>query len=216
MITSILNYYTLYLKDERQFLKNFYRVKMNMKKSQIYSMILLMWLLLLSLATFTPAATPNYVGIANNDTYIWDTTYDEGSLEDYHEDRGEERGWTETQIENFLDTLDVQEDLVGIKIVVLDVDDEEKDPWGEDGVRIIYNHYMMEEDEEWDLENEDETFAIWDYDKDIYGDDTNFPTSGMNHFFEFQWKSEKDEDKLEWERWKYLKGENPWFISTKV
>ena len=187
-----------------------------MKKSQIYSMILLLWLLLLSLATFTPAATPSYVGIENNDTYTWDTTYDEGSLEDYFEDYFEELGMSDSWIENYLDTFDVQEDLVGIKIVVLDVDDEEKDPWGEDGVRIIYNHYMMEEDDEWDLENEDETFAIWDYDKDIYGGDDNVATGVGYHFFEFKWYREWDDEDNEWERYKFLKGENPWFISTKV
>ena len=51
-----------------------------------------MWLLLLSLATFTPAATPNYVGIENNDTYTWQTTYDEDALEDQTEDSMEEDG----------------------------------------------------------------------------------------------------------------------------
>ncbi len=187
-----------------------------MKKSQIYSMILLMWLLLLSLATFTPAATPGYVGIENNDTFTWDTTYDEDPLENYIEDNAEEAGWSDSAIEDYLDTVEMKDDLVGVKIVILDVDDEEKSPWGEDGVRIIYNHYMMEEDDEWDLENEDETFAVWDFDEDIYGDDYNFATFYGDHFFEFDWFGEWDNDNLEWERWQFLEGENPWFISTKV
>ena len=173
-----------------------------------------MWLLFLSLATFTPAATPSYVGIENNDTYTWDTTYDDGPLEDLIEDSYEEAGFSDSYIENFLDTVEVKDDLVGVKIVILDVDDEEKDPWGEDGVRIIYNHYMMEEDDEWDLENEDETFAVWDYDKDVYVP-TGFLEDGMD-FFSFDWYSERDSDNFEWERYQFLKGENPWFISTKV
>ena len=185
-----------------------------MKKSQIYSMLVLVWLLLLSLATFTPAATPSYVGIENNDTYTWDTTYDDDPLEDLIEDSLEEAGASDSYIENYLDTVEVEDDLVGVKIVILDVDDEEKDPWGEDGVRIIYNHYMMEEDDEWDLENEDETFAVWDYDKDVYVP-TGFLEDGMD-FFSFDWYSERDSDNFEWERYQFLKGENPWFISTKV
>lgn len=184
-----------------------------MRKSQIFSMILLMWVLLLSCATFTPAATPSYVGIENNDTYTWDTTYDEDALEDYLEDYFEELGMSDSWIENYLDTVEVEDDLVGVKIVILDVEDEETDPWGEDGVRIIYNHYMMEEEEEWDLENEDETFAVWDYDKDVYVP-TGFLEDGMQ-FFSFDWVFEypSGEDP---ERYKFLKGENPWFISTKV
>ena len=174
-----------------------------MKKSQIYSMILLVWLLLLLLSTFTPAATPSYVGIENNDTFMWDTTYDEDSLENIIEDNFEEAGKSDSYIDNYIDTLDVQDDLVGIKIVILDVDDEETSPWGEDGVRIIYNHYMMKEDEEWDLENEDETFAIWDYDKDVYVP-TGFLENGMD-FLNFDWKFEypSGEDP---ERYKFLKG----------
>jgi hypothetical protein len=130
------------------------------------------------------------------------------------EDSYEEAGFSDSFIENYLDTVEVEDDLVGVKIVILDVDDEEKDPWGEDGVRIIYNHYMMEEDDEWDLENEDETFAVWDYDKDVYVP-TGFLENGMD-FFSFDWYSEWDSDNFEWERYQFLKGENPWFISTKV
>ena len=185
-----------------------------MKKSQKYSIVLLLWLFLLSSVSFAFAATPGYVGIENNDVYTWDTTYDKGALKDYIEDLAEDSGWSENQIEDYIDLIEIDEDLVGIKIVILDVDDEEKTPWGEDGVRIIYNHYMMEEDEEWDLENEDETFAIWDYDDDIYGDDENFVTGG-DHFFDFDWRFSfpTGEDN---EYWKFLAGENPWFISTKV
>ena len=184
-----------------------------MKKSQIYSILLLLGLFLLSSLSLVFAATPNYVGIEANDTFTWDTTYDEDALKDYREDYYEELGMSDSWIEDYLDLLDVHEDLVGIKIVVLDVDGRETDPWGEDGVRIIYNYYMMEEDEEWDLENEDETFAIWNYDKDIYGKDYNFATFYGDHFFEFEWLEKIGVDV---ELYKYLKGENPWFISTKV
>jgi len=168
-------------------------------------------------STFTQAATPKYVGIKDNDTYIWDTTYDEEPLEDYIEDSLEEEGYSEPYIEIMLDRLDVQEELVRIKIVVLDVDTEEKNPWGEDGVRIIYNYYMMEENEEWDLEQEDETFAIWDYDDNIYADNETFATGWGFHFFDFEWQFHYTyEPHEEPEYYKFLKGENPWFISTKV
>lgn len=173
-----------------------------MKKSQIYSMILLMWLLLLSLATFTPAATPNYVGIQENDTFTFEAMYDGDVLEDYYEDLLEEAGFSESAIDDWIDdNIDVDEDIIGIKIVILDVEDEEKDPWGEDGVRIIYNFHENDEDKGWDLDEKDETWAVWDYDDDVY----------MSLWaYGFFWR---DDDDGATEK---LHSENAWFISTKV
>jgi hypothetical protein len=181
-------------------------VEKNMKKSQVYSIVLLTWLLLLMCATFTHAATPGYVDIENNNVYEWETIYDEGPLKDYWEDQLEDDGWSDSAIDAYTDQFKVDDELVGIKIAVLDVDDEETTPWGEDGVRIIYNYYIKEEGEEWDIKEKDETFAIWDYDDDVYD----------IFLFIFDWQDEWDEDDLEWRLYLYLKGENPWFISTKV
>ena len=173
-----------------------------MKKTQIYNVILLLWLLLLSLATFTPAATPNYVGIQENDTFTFDVMYDEDVLEDYWEDYWEEVGVPESAIDNWIDNnIDVDEDIIGIRIVILDVDDEEKDPWGEDGVRIIYNFHENDEDKGWDLEEKDETWGVWDYDEDVYVGLWNFG---------FWWELD-DDGALE-----KLESENAWFISTKI
>ena len=195
-----------------------------MKKSQIYSMIVLVWLLLLMGSTFTQAATPNYVGIQANDTFEWSTTYDEDPLEDFYEDLEEAGEISGAQLEYLEEALDVQEDLVKAKIVILDVNDEETEPWGEEGVKITYNYYLMEEDEEYELEKQDETFGIWKYDDDIYGDDHNFATDedypfiqNTFHFFEFNWDDDQnDPNPEEHEIWKFIEGENPWFISTKV
>lgn len=183
-----------------------------MKKSQKYSMLFIIWLFLLSSVSFAFAATPNYVGIDNNDSYTWNTTYDEGPLKDYYEDYGEKYGWSELQIDTAKDEISMDEDLTQIKIVILDVDDEEKTPWREDGVRIIYNFYMKEEGEDWDLEEEDETWAVWKYDHDFYdGGVWESPVS-----LGFDWKFEYDPIKVEWEDWKYLEANNPWFLSTKT
>lgn len=59
-----------------------------------YSKLILFGLLIITLvvpfASFAHAAkTPNYVGIKAGQTYIWDTEFDAGSLEDYYEDTGE-------------------------------------------------------------------------------------------------------------------------------
>ncbi|TFG08346.1 MAG: hypothetical protein EU539_02620 [Promethearchaeota archaeon] len=177
-----------------------------MKKTQILCLISLGWILILSSISFAYAATPGYVGIENNQSFIWNTTYDDDPFKDRIEDEGEEYGDSEEEIEEDQDEIDMNEDLTQVKIVILDVDDEEKTPWGEEGVRIIYNHYMKEEGEDWELENKDETFAIWQFDNDFY----------YSGFFFFSWESEFDEDDLEWERYQYIRGENPWFISTKV
>ena len=133
-------------------------------------MLLLLWLVLLTCSSFTYAATPSYVGIEANDTFIFDVMYDEDVYEDYREDYLEDLGFSETAIEQIIDdNINIDEDIIGIKLVILDVDDEEKEPWGEDGVRIIYNYYEIEEDDDWDLDKQDETWAIWDYDDDLYG-----------------------------------------------
>jgi len=171
-------------------------------------------------STFTQAATPKYVGIQANDTFEWNTTYDEDPLEDFYEDLEEAGYISEATLEYWEEAIEVEEDLVKAKITILDVNDEETDPWGEDGVKITYNYYLMEEDEEYDLEKQDETFGIWKYDEDIYGDEKNFATDEFGlctyHFFEFRWDADTDGPLDEHEQWKFVEGENPWFISTKV
>jgi hypothetical protein len=172
-------------------------------------MLLLLWLLLLTFSTFSYAATPKYVGIEANDTYIYETTYDEDTLEDYIEDFLEEVGFSESEIEDEIDLINMDEDAIKIKIVILDVDDDEKSPWGEDGVRIIYNYYIGYEDadEEWDLEKKDETWAIWDFDDEWYA---------WNILF-FDWEHDiDDEDPEDSDLYTHLRGENPWFVSTKT
>ena len=191
-----------------------------MKKSQVYSILILMWLLLLMGSTFTQAATPSYVGINVDNTYEWSTTYDDGPIKDLYEDIEEEGDISEATLDRWKDELATEEDLVKAKIVILDVNDEETDPWGEDGVKIIYNYYLMEEDEEYELEKQDETFAIWDFDEDLYGDHHNFATDEYGiftyHFFDFRWDSDDNPYPEEDEDYKFLEAENPWFISTKV
>ena len=139
-----------------------------MKKARIFGLVVLTWILILSCIPITLAKTPGYVGIKENDTFIWNTTYDDSPIMDYEEDRGEEYGWTDEQIEENQDEIDMNEDLTQVKIVVLDVDDDEKEKSDKDYVRIIYNHYMKEEGGEWDLENKDETYATFQDDKEVY------------------------------------------------
>lgn len=177
-------------------------MKKIIKKSQIYSLFFLTWLLTLSLSSIAYAVTPNYVGINENDTFIFDVMYDESAHENYYEDFADENDlsddWVDTVVNS---TLNYDEDIVGMKIVILDVDDEEKDPWGEDGVRIIYNYYEKEEEGDWKLENKDETFAVFKFDKEVY-----------EHLwiYGFIWQYD-DEYRLE-----KLNSENFWFVSTNV
>ncbi|MFX0072030.1 MAG: hypothetical protein ACFFAO_13150 [Candidatus Hermodarchaeota archaeon] len=171
-------------------------------KSKICCTLFLTWFLLLLFSSFAFAATPKYVGIEANDTYIFEAMYDEDVYEGYYEDVGEEYGDTTAQIEQDIDDyIDIKEDIVGIKIVILDVDDEEKETFGEDGVRIIYNYYEKEEDEDWDLKNKDETWAVFDFDEDVY------EALWIFGFF-WQYSDEGEIQKLE--------SENAWFVSTKV
>ncbi len=182
-----------------------------MKKSKIYSITLLILLLLPMFSTLSQAAaTPNYVGIEENDTFIFEVMYDEGVYKDLMEDAGEDQGIPEAVLEQLIDdNLDMDEDIIGIKIVILDVDDEEKtlfDPQGDEGVRVIYNFYEMEEDSEWNLESEDETWAVWKYDEDVY----EWLWRGGFDWHE-KYDETIDEDKIE-----KLSSHNAWFVSTKI
>ncbi len=153
-----------------------------MKKTQIYNVILLLWLLILPFLSFTVAADkPDYVGISENDVIIWKTTIDEDPYGDFLEDDG----WSEAAIEAELDLLfddQFDEDVEAWKYVILEIKDEKEydldtleffynlDDEEYDGVPYLYNLYITEnlEAEDWEDEETNERDVIYKYDRDLY------------------------------------------------
>lgn len=146
-----------------------------MKKTQKCSIMLLLLLFILPYINFAAAATPDFVGIQENDVFIWDTTFDEDAYEDYLEDRGI---YNEAEIDLMIKTMfddEYDEDVVAWKLVILEIKDKkEKDykPLTEyelDTVPFIYNFYIIEEDEnEWDQEDKYKKGNIIEWDRDLY------------------------------------------------
>jgi hypothetical protein len=155
-----------------------------MKKRQIYCLLLLIWLLILPFVGFAAAATPDYVGISEEDEIIWDTTFDEGPYEDYLEDR---YGWDDDAIDAHLDLNPIcddetDEDVIGWKYYIIEIKDEREydledtypyslflDDDEYPAVPYLYNFHIMEEDsEEWEEEDTNERNKIYEYDRDLY------------------------------------------------
>ncbi len=115
---------------------------------------------ILPLINIALAFRPKYVEISENNTFIWQTEYNEKNLERYYRHIGKSPGWIE-------ENVDLDEDKEAIKIVILDIGDKEKSILGARGVRITYNYYITENRiaNDWKLEEKDETFAIFDSDE---------------------------------------------------
>lgn len=156
-----------------------------MKKVQIYSIILLMWLLFIPTISFAYGADkPDYVGINKGQNIIWKTTFDEGPFEDYLEDR---LGLDDDGIEAWLDANghvcddETDEDVEAWKIVIIEIKEEKEYDLDETdyvdleddeykGVPFLFNFYVSEnyEDKTWDEEETNERSQIYKYNKDLY------------------------------------------------
>lgn len=148
-----------------------------MKKSQKYSIILLIWLLSMPFISFATAAeTPDYVGINEGDTYIWNTVIDEDPLEDYVEDYYDKLGASEDIAKEYAEAavgeLGLDEDIEAIKIVILVIKEEKEFDDDVDGVRFLYNYYETEDKDanDWELEEHDRSDTLYEYDTEKYED----------------------------------------------
>ncbi len=115
---------------------------------------------------------PSYIGINENDVFIWKVSIDEGPYEKYLEDLG----YSDDEIDNETDLLfdDVwEEDVKGWKIIILDVKDEKKfDYNGNENHQVPYyfNWYITEDEnaQDWEIELENGLGGIAKYDVDYY------------------------------------------------
>ena len=169
-----------------------------MKRKQIFSSMILLWIFISPLLSVNVVAdTPDYIGIGENDTIIWKTTIDEDPYEDYLEDDG----YSEAAIELIIDDIfddEYDEDVEGWKIVIMEIRDEkeydldrytylEDDEY--DGVPYLYNLHTTEnfEADNWEEEETNEREIIYRYDRDLYAlfnmiDFYDIPSAWPYHF----------------------------------
>jgi hypothetical protein len=115
---------------------------------------------------------PNYVGIDENDVFIWKVTIDEDPYKNFLEDGG----LTDEEIDDETDLLFDglwDKDVEGWKAVILDIKDEKEfDYDGEenDVVPYLLNFYITEDyaQKDWKKEETNERGGIAKYDKDFY------------------------------------------------
>lgn len=119
-------------------------------------------------------AHPDYVGVDENDAFVWKIRFDEGPYEDYLEDT---EVFTEAEIEDMVDSMfsgSWDEDVEGWKIVILDIEGEKeitRENVTADVVYFMMNWYITDDfdNQEWEEEFMNERGGIPRYDKDFYG-----------------------------------------------
>ncbi|MFX0126298.1 MAG: zinc ribbon domain-containing protein [Candidatus Hodarchaeota archaeon] len=144
-----------------------------MKCSKKISFILITILVLMPQIILVKAeSTPDYVGVEENDVLIYRVSIDDDPYEDYLEDWG----FSEEFIENITDDMfdDAwDEDVVGWRIVILQIKDEkEYEIAGDeyDGVPYLLNWYITEDPSlrDWEEEETNENGDIIEYSRDFY------------------------------------------------
>ncbi len=131
-----------------------------MKDRKIFYLVSVSILFIFPFVNFVGAvAQEDYVGFDEEDTFVWTITYDEDAVDEMSLDMGLNISY-----------LDVDEDIEGVKIAMLSIDDEDEHG-GDDGVEIEYNYYETEDlsADIWELEDESEKGIIYKYDSDDDG-----------------------------------------------
>lgn len=145
-----------------------------------------------------------YVGINENDTYIYLITMDEGPYEDFLETLG----FTDAAIDAIIDSMDLDEDYEAYKIYILKIKEEDKYSSYE-GVQYYYNTYVTENraGNDWELQGHNIRAIIFKYtdQKQLYKGSVNgevYGPMGLISFFignDVNWKELANEvnDKFE-------------------
>ena len=141
-----------------------------------------------------------------NDVIIWRVTIDDDPYEDYLEDYGFSEAFIENYSDNFFDDS-WDKDVVGWKVVILEIKDEKEMDYKGDDVDYVpyfYNFYTREEEDDWDEEREYDKGTIGGYKgegKDLYVDRV-WLDMGLFYWIadnNINWKQLADEVDEEWE-----------------
>jgi hypothetical protein len=142
------------------------------------------------------ADKPRYVGVNEDQEFVWNTAFDKDPIESYIEDSDPTA--TEQEISDdahaWFDFLEYDEDAVKWKVVVTDIDDEDEDDYeGENlkekdinRVKLTIRIYDQEEGAEWDDVDKSEKYKIYEPEERVYADmviesldDTGFGLGSM-------------------------------------
>ncbi|TFG01624.1 MAG: zinc ribbon domain-containing protein [Promethearchaeota archaeon] len=146
-----------------------------MKKKKVFYVLFLWGLFLLPFVNLA-VAKPNYVGIDEGDSFIWRTEFNKGPYEDYWIDAGYSDSYAENLTDYLFDVWDIDTDVEGWKVVILEIKSEKDDVYKSDDiywVDYLYNFYESEVGiSDWDREESNERGDIIEYDEDLYLDNT--------------------------------------------
>ncbi|TFG23699.1 MAG: hypothetical protein EU529_06610 [Promethearchaeota archaeon] len=150
---------------------------MKVSKAILYGLLIVS--LLLPYIAVGHAAQPNYLGVNENQEFIYNTEFDNGPLEDYFEDWGVTDPETRDRYADAIfDQLEFDDDIVSWKVFVDDIkDDDDTDYDGaiddEDDVGYVktkINIYEKEEEGDWEDLDKSESFKIWEGEEIVYSD----------------------------------------------
>ncbi|MHA1147708.1 MAG: hypothetical protein ACTSR8_05645 [Promethearchaeota archaeon] len=125
------------------------------KKSMILS-IFICCIMLMPLVNISIAATEKYLGVQEDDEFIWTYTFDDDTINEYEDDTGY--------------TIPFDQDLAGYKLIVNDIAKDEDQFNGYDYIEleiITYDTEDIDKEDAWDKTNTDST-RVYEYNKDIY------------------------------------------------
>ena len=142
-----------------------------MNKKNAFYFLFLWGLFLLPLVNFA-VAQPDYVGIDEGDSFIWRTEFHKGPYKDYLMDAGVPEYIAENETDYLFDLWEIDTDVEGWKVVILDIKEEKDDVYmGDDvyWVDYLYNFYESENGiSDWEREESNERGDIVEYHEYVY------------------------------------------------
>jgi len=151
-----------------------------MKKIRIFIFSLLLISLFLPYIAVVRAREPKYVGIKEGDTFIWNTEFDKGPLEDYFVDTGDTEEDAERFANIYFRAWHIDEDYEAWKMVIHKIGDEGDDRYWDDDfsfdeevLRVKYQYSLYKtkdkaDPDAWKTRESWDSARLWDNDERFY------------------------------------------------
>ncbi|MBD3254810.1 MAG: hypothetical protein GF383_06940 [Candidatus Lokiarchaeota archaeon] len=149
----------------------------------LFACLIMVSMLIPIIETVKAADAPNYVGINDDQEFVWDTTYDKSPLENYYEDAypSASEDWAENETDYYFDMREWDEDIVARKIVITKIKDEDDEDWNgitddEDDVNYVEIKYELWETDDkgdedaWDDIDKSEKVSLYEGEEIVYAD----------------------------------------------
>ncbi len=141
-----------------------------MNRKKVFYFLFLWGLFLLPLVNFA-VAQPSYVGIDEEDSYEWNTSFHKSPLEDYWIDLGYSVTYAENITDFFFNALDIDTDVDGWRVYITEIESEDDYSYAGNeigGVHYIYNFYVREDGGDWKRKEHNGRAEIMEYDIYLY------------------------------------------------